>query len=462
MSSDGELNSNGNTRNTVSNRAFWMPRKQQAHSELLSYNSKRLVQNIISGTKTKTKGKKTKHLEKNDHSAVVVEKRNVSSSRTQPTNSSTNGHRRSTRSTGDSQQEKMDRKNKILSETVTDRVLAMKMENGIISDSRDRDEEFMITQTESKLRGESLKSGSRSRERQIDATNRTLPRIIEPSALSSSLNPLNISELTGSSSNRRVESNTPRTSSIMAKKKQQKNNWPRRKSKSSLRTMQPEDFRDEKKDKGQEQPHIGYFRRPISPSYRSTSATFSPRRDARAPFDGSLPIDDDDRNNSVTHKPQRRGSSSGAVFSPIIDTKIVQSDHKNTKFDENFWKEDTDDLNTEAFEMYGSENGSLFDDINSQQSMQDILFSKNAMDDIFYDPSGMANSKNNVGTNGDHGHGHHTMKYFQAGESATTNTDFPRYSRAGGSSRYGYSRPSKGDSASRTTYLQGDGYSLEN
>lgn len=105
----------------------------------------------------------------------------------------------------------------------------------------------------------------------------------------------------------------------------------------------------------------------------------------------------------------------------------------NENFDENFWTEDADDLNTEAFETYdGSENDSLFSDILSTP----VIYSKNSLD------------KSKQSQHDFEG------QLSRADLSRYTNTS--RYTRAGDSSRY--SRTLNAGSNARTTYLQGDDF----
>ena len=100
-------------------------------------------------------------------------------------------------------------------------------------------------------------------------------------------------------------------------------------------------------------------------------------------------------------------------------------------FDDNFWKEETDDLNSELFETYDSDENddSLFGDILSTPGAG--ISSKNSLD----------GSKQSEG------------QLSQAELSRYTNKS--RYSRAEDSSRYSRSNT---DSKARTTYLQGDDF----
>jgi len=112
----------------------------------------------------------------------------------------------------------------------------------------------------------------------------------------------------------------------------------------------------------------------------------------------------------------------------------------NESFDENFWKEDTDDLNTEAFETYnGSENDSLFGDILSTPDIS----SKNSLDESKQSQMNSSRSKHDC-----------EGQLSRAELSRYTNTS--RYTRAGDSSRY--SRSSNAGSNARKTYLQGDDF----
>ncbi|VEU41307.1 unnamed protein product [Pseudo-nitzschia multistriata] len=136
-----ESSNGGMNRNNVLKHAFLPPLGQSDNSETFSLSSKKLVKNIISGAKATNN--ESKNLQSMD-SSVSFDNGNIASRL--PIMNSDQGNR-------DFQREKMDRQDKLMSEMVTDRVLAMQVDNGIISDSilRDKDE-FMITQTECKLR----------------------------------------------------------------------------------------------------------------------------------------------------------------------------------------------------------------------------------------------------------------------------------------------------------------------
>jgi len=95
------------------------------------------------------------------------------------------------------ERKKMDRRDELISEMVTDRVLGMRMENGIISGSMPRDNEI--------YRKKGSITGGRPHEGRFETSPRGpydkslskshLSRIVDPLS-SSLLNPLNVSELT--------------------------------------------------------------------------------------------------------------------------------------------------------------------------------------------------------------------------------------------------------------------------
>jgi len=227
------------------------------------------------------------------------------------------------------QHEKISRQDKLLSEMVTDRVFAMRVENEIVSNSMERDRDgFQIAQTSSNLQREPLETGYRSHERREEPrdqgqsnkpfSNSSPPRTIEPSAQASSFNPLNVSELTELSYDQ-FASNW-KTGTASTKKKN--TSVHRNSSANAIQTW----GNDEKKGDWQES-EIGYYRRPNATSQKSIDVAFPPRRDHGT--DGE-------------------------------------------KFDENFWKEDTDDLNSAEFEKYELENDSVFGDLRSQPSTQEF------------------------------------------------------------------------------------------
>ena len=61
---------------------------------------------------------------------------------------------------------------------------------------------------------------------------------------------------------------------------------------------------------------------------------------------------------------------------PRIENKVSSHQRDNSmereKFDETFWKEDSSDINTAAFEQFGSEIDSVFDDLRSASSIQEF------------------------------------------------------------------------------------------
>eukprot|EP00536_Pseudo-nitzschia_multiseries_P007677 jgi/Psemu1/305133/fgenesh1_kg.183_\ len=197
--------------------------------------------------------------------------------------------------------------------------------------------------------------------------------------------------------------------------------------------MQSETF-DEEKEQLQE-PEIGYSTTVHSASLRDSNATFSPRR-------GHQSMHADDLYDGT--KPQWEAGPSYSEFSPI-DTNRAQSD-VNTNFSETFWKGDTDDLNTEVFELYGSENESVFDDLSSYRSGYDG-FSKFTKGES--KPS-RAYSNDNSGKYGTHGF--NEIPYSHA-KPSIGQTEFPRLSIAVKDSPK-YKRRISGNSISRVDYLK--------
>ena len=126
----------------------------------------------------------------------------------------------------------------------------------------------------------------------------------------------------------------------------------------------------------------------------------------------------------------------------------------NPKFDDNFWKEDEEsDLNTAAFEVYGSENDSLFGDLKSTASVSTSESSSKSSE-----PSGPW--RRNQVTERDS-----EREYRTTSQLLSQSGDFSKHSRAD-LSRYTdhsaskYSRFSRGDTMALTTYLEGDGQLL--
>mmetsp|Transcript_35110 Transcript_35110/g.39183 ORF Transcript_35110/g.39183 Transcript_35110/m.39183 type:complete len:906 (+) Transcript_35110:59-2776(+) len=286
--------------------------------------------------------------------------------------------------------EKMGRREKLISEMVTDRVLGMRMKSGIISDSILRDNKkyrgkgSIISKSQPFYAGGRPQGGSFETSPQgpddksiskSHSPKRHLSRIVDPSSSSSSLNPLNVGELTGLSYNQFVANRN--TGTMFNTESRQKP--VARSSSNRIHTD------DDKQDDWQASA-IGYYRRVNPTSYQNVKAS---------------------------------------VDGPSMNT--------NENFDENFWTEDADDLNTEAFETYdGSENDSLFSDILSTP----VIYSKNSLD------------KSKQSQHDFEG------QLSRADLSRYTNTS--RYTRAGDSSRY--SRTLNAGSNARTTYLQGDDF----
>eukprot|EP00537_Pseudo-nitzschia_pungens_P016478 CAMPEP_0172406104 /NCGR_PEP_ID=MMETSP1061-20121228/69393_1 /TAXON_ID=37318 /ORGANISM="Pseudo-nitzschia pungens, Strain cf. pungens" /LENGTH=838 /DNA_ID=CAMNT_0013141563 /DNA_START=75 /DNA_END=2591 /DNA_ORIENTATION=+ len=386
-----ESSAGGTKRNVISNHQSEIPRKSLNDPESLSSTSKLLVQNIISGSKSNGS-----RMSERKNLATSIEKRNTSTVQSPHHN----GLSRT------SQHQKTDRRGKLISEMVTDRVLAMKMEDSTIDDSLlGESEEFMVTKTESNLRRGSPKA--RPRERQAGTINRQLrsesisnyppPTIVESSAPLSAFHPVNVSELTDLSFNR-IDPNVQNSfgSNKLEKKSPRQNYIPN--------AMQTERFDQEKYNSHEAE--IGSSKIENSTSNRSSYAAFSPQRNHQSMYSDGF---------HDGTKLQWEGPSFNEL-SPI-DTNRTQSDI-NTNFDESFWKEDTDDLKTEVFELYGSDNGSVFDDLNSP-STQDISPSfKKGESKAF-----RAQSMDKLGEDG--GHGYSGIPHPQA-KPIKKQSEFPR------------------------------------
>lgn len=126
------------------------------------------------------------------------------------------------------------------------------------------------------------------------------------------------------------------------------------------------------------------------------------------------------------------------------------------KFDDNFWKEEEEsDLDTAAFDVYGSENDSLFGDLKSTAS-------GTSTDEISSKSSGKSerSPSGSLGTEVES-----ELEYInearlisQFGDlSKHSKADLSRYTDYSGSKSSIYSRYSRGDTIALTTYLQGDG-----
>jgi hypothetical protein len=307
--------------------------------------------------------------------------------------------------------EMMDRQDKLISEMVTDRVLGMRIENGIISDSMPiipvcNEEEYRGKGSNISRRKQQLQescgrletsptgdvNGSFSKSHSSKKNHSSI--IIDPSS-SSSVNPLNISDMTELSHD---HFEVDRNNEIIYKEVQKRQKSIRGSSSGGNMTHHND---DDRQDDWQESA-IGYYRRANSTSHQKNDKV-------------EVPISPPQRNRRTNNK----GSSSDVGPST------------SGNFDDNFWKEESDDLNTEAFETYDSDENddSVFGDILSTPDAG--ISSKNSLD----------GSKQSDG------------QLSQAELSRYTNKS--RYSRAEDSSRYSRSNT---DSKARTTYLQGDDF----
>jgi len=303
-----------------------------------------------------------------------------------------------------------ERREKLISEMVTDRVLGMRMESEIISDSIPRDNKKYM---EKGSKSQPFYTGGRPHEGRFETSPQGqydeslskshsqkchLSKIVDPSS-SSSLNPLNVSELTELSYNQ-FEANRNAMTMTNTERSQ------RAVTRSSSKRMHTD---DDKQDDWQASA-IGYYRRVNPTSHQNDKVATSPQR------------------NRCT----KNIKSSSSVDGPSMNT--------NENFDENFWKEDADDLNTEAFETYNSsENDSLFSDILSTPD----IYSKNSFVECKQFQTNNSRPKHDC-----------EGQLSRAELSRYTNTS--RYTRAGESSRY--SRNLNSGSNARTTYLQGDDF----
>ena len=285
--------------------------------------------------------------------------------------------------------EMMDWQDKLISEMVTDRVLGMRIENGIVSDSMPsipvcNEEEYRGKGSNISRRKQQLQeSGGRSETSPTDDVN------------DSSVNPLNINDMTELTYD---HFEVGRNNEIISKEVQKRKKSVRGSSSGGNMTHHTD---DDKQDDWQESA-IGYYRRVNSTSHQKNDKVEDP-------------ISPPQRN----RRTNKEGSSSDVGPSTIGN------------FDDNFWKEETDDLNSELFETYDSDENddSLFGDILSTPGAG--ISSKNSLD----------GSKQSEG------------QLSQAELSRYTNKS--RYSRAEDSSRYSRSNT---DSKARTTYLQGDDF----
>ena len=221
--------------------------------------------------------------------------------------------------------EKIGRQNQLLSEMVTDRVLAMKAGNEVDSNSMGSSNrnDFEVRQstfkTSNQIHGSRAEFVNYVQSSTSHSPSRSPPRVITSApTLTPASKPLNVSELTDVSPNQLVSNY--RTDTVPTKKKN--SSIPRS---SSGNTMQAWES-DEKKDDWQEF-DIGNYRKSVPQSHKIANRIFSHPRDCSK-----------DRE----------------------------------KFDDNFWKEDNSDINTAAFEQFGSETDSVFDDLKSGSSAQEI------------------------------------------------------------------------------------------
>jgi hypothetical protein len=305
--------------------------------------------------------------------------------------------------------EMMDRQDKLISEMVTDRVLGMRIENGIISDSMPiipvcNEEEYRKKGSNVSRRKQQLQEvGGRSETSPTDDVNESfskshlskkthLSKIIDPS---SSVNPLNISDMTELSHD---HFEVDRNNEIISNEVQKRQKSVRGSSSGNM--IHHTD--DDKQDDWQESA-IGYYRRVNPTSHQKNDKV-------------KVPISPPQRD----RRTNKEGSSS--------DDRPSTSEN----FDDNFWKEDTDDLNTEAFETYDSDENddSLFGDILSTPNTG--ISSKSSLDGSKQSDGDLSRAELIWYKNKSH------------------------YSRAEDSSRY--SRTSNTDSKARTTYLQGDDF----
>ena len=150
-------------------------------------------------------------------------------------------------------------------------------------------------------------------------------------------------------------------------------------------------------------------------------------------------------NEEATHKSLKRGSRKQKINNrdrvdsrgDPTDRRINLASHHTDpvtaeNFDEKFWKEDTDDLNTEAFETYGSEYDSLFGDILSKPD----ICSKHSTDEPKQSKKTSRKSNHDV-------------------KGKLSRAELSKYTRD--SSRYSRSH-SNGESTARKTYLQSDDF----
>jgi len=112
---------------------------------------------------------------------------------------------------------------------------------------------------------------------------------------------------------------------------------------------------------GWQESEIGYYRR--------VDAEISPEKFRMTPFPR--------REDGIDGSSSLNFSNSSKKVSPSNVKRIDSNNNKfQGRFDESFWKESTEDLNTTAFEVYGSGNDSDFDDSMTFPSI-DGISSKN-------------------------------------------------------------------------------------
>ena len=258
--------------------------------------------------------------------------------------------------------EKKERRDKLISEMVTDRVLGMKLENGIISDYKLKEKKTSeiskknLPRTANEPRAQFEKSLSKH---YLSKSN--FSTVLDSS---SPINTLNISDLTESSSH--VPFEVDRNAAMKTNEKATHKSLKRGSRKQKINKRDRVDSRGDPTDR---------------------------------------------RINLTSHH-----------------TDPVTAEN----FDENFWKEDTDDLNTEAFETYGSEYDSLFGDILSKPD----ICSKHSTDEPKQSKKTSRKSNHDV-------------------KGKLSRAELSKYTRD--SSRYSRSH-SNGESTARKTYLQSDDF----